>query len=86
MATLIYILRALTTLLCAVLLLAQYARAKQSLLLWSGLCFSGLALSNLLVFLDLVIFPKTIDLFTWRLAAAAVGMCFLLYGLIWKRC
>ena len=86
MATLIYILRALTTLLCAVLLLVQYARAKHSLLLWSGLCFCGLALSNVLVFFDLVIFRKGVDLFTWRLAASAVGMAFLLYGLIWKRC
>ncbi len=86
MVTLIYILRALTTLLCAVLLLWQYARAKQSLLLWSGLCFCGLALSNVLVFVDLVILPKAIDLFTWRLATAVVGMGFLLYGLIWKRC
>lgn len=86
MVTLIYILRALTTLLCAVLLLWQYVRARQSLLLWSGLCFCGLALSNVLVFVDLVILPKAIDLFTWRLATAVVGMGFLLYGLIWKRC
>jgi hypothetical protein len=86
MEPVIYALRALTTLLCAVLLLLQYARAKQSLLFWSGLCFCGLALSNVLVFVDLVILPKAIDLFSWRLGTAIVGMAFLLYGLIWKRC
>lgn len=84
MEPLIYALRALTTLLCAVLLLAGYARAKQRLLLWSGLCFSGLALSNALVFLDLVVLPA-VDLFIWRLGTAIVGMGFLLYGLIWER-
>jgi hypothetical protein len=82
---LIYALRAVTTLLCAALLLLQYVRAKQRLLLWSGLCFSGLALSNLLVFVDLVLMPK-VDLFLWRLGTAIVGMAFLLYGLIWERC
>jgi hypothetical protein len=82
----LYALRALTTLLCAVLLLLQYKRARQSLLLWSGLCFCGLALSNVLMFIDLVILPVSIDLFTWRLGTAIVGMAFLLYGFIWKRC
>lgn len=86
MVPVIYALRALTTLLCAVLLLLQYARAKQRLLLWSGLCFCGLAVSNVLMFIDLVVLPTSIDLFTWRLGTAIVGMAFLLYGFIWKRC
>lgn len=84
MEPLIYALRALTTLLCAWLLLMGYSRSKQRLLLWSGLCFSGLALSNVLVFLDLVVLPK-VDLFGWRLGTAIIGMGFLLYGLIWER-
>lgn len=84
MEPLIYALRALTTLLCATLLLLGYARAKQRLLLWSGLCFVGLALSNVLVFVDLVLMPH-VDLFLWRLGTAIVGMGFLLYGLIWER-
>lgn len=84
MEPVIYALRALTTLLCAVLLLSGYARAKQRLLLWSGLCFSGLALSNVLVFVDLVLVPH-LDLFRWRLVTAMVGMGFLMYGLIWER-
>lgn len=80
----IYALRALTTLLCAALLLARYMHVRQRLLLWSGLCFSGLALSNVLVFLDLVVLPR-VNLFGWRLGTAVVGMGFLLYGLIWER-
>jgi len=80
----IYALRALTTLLCAMLLLLRYARGKQRLLLWSGLCFCGLALANVLVFVDLVLVP-TVDLFLWRLGTGIIGMAFLLYGLIWER-
>ena len=73
---------ALTSLLCAVLLLRGYWRAKKRLLLWSGLCFVGLSLSNALVFVDLVVFPN-VDLYPLRLAIAAVAMLLLLYGLIW---
>ena len=50
MAAMVYILGALTSLACAVLLLRGYSRGKKRLLLWSGLCFTGLALSNLLIF------------------------------------
>jgi hypothetical protein len=70
-------------LLCAVLLLRGYLRTRTRLLLWSALCFFGLAVSNLLIFVDLVIFPN-LDLYIWRLLTAAVAMMVLLYGLIWE--
>jgi len=41
-------------------------------------------LSNLLVFIDLIVVP-TLDLFLWRLGTAILGMAFLLYGLIWEK-
>lgn len=78
----VYILGILTTLACAVLLLRAYSRVKKSLLLWSGLCFVGLTISNLLMFVDLVMFPN-VDLYIWRLVAAAISMLLLVYGLIW---
>ncbi|HTQ35436.1 MAG TPA: DUF5985 family protein [Steroidobacteraceae bacterium] len=83
MGPFVYILGALTTLLCAVLLLRGYARGRQRLLLWSGLCFAGLAVSNTLLFIDLVVLPTSIDLYLLRLASAAAAMLLLLYGLIW---
>ena len=52
MATIVYILCALTSSLCAVLLLRRYARSRLRLLLWSGLCFIGLALNALLLIVD----------------------------------
>lgn len=85
MAATVYILGALVTLLCGVLLIRGYQRAGKRLLLWSGICFFGLSLSNFLVFLDLNILPPKIDLFPWRLLTAAIAMLILLYGLIWER-
>ncbi|MDT7817615.1 MAG: hypothetical protein QOJ51_3062 [Acidobacteriaceae bacterium] len=83
MAAFVYILGVLVTLACSVLLLRAYGTVRKRLLLWSGICFLGLAISNLLVFVDLVIFPA-VDLYRWRLLTAAVSMLILLYGLIWE--
>ncbi|MGH9407277.1 MAG: DUF5985 family protein [Terriglobia bacterium] len=79
----VYILGFLVTLACGILLMRGYLRVRQTLLFWSALCFLGLAASNFLVFLDLVMLPN-INLYLWRLAVAAVAMLFLLYGLIWE--
>ena len=83
MAPYVYIFGTLVTLACGVLLINAYRRARMRLLLWSGICFLGLAVSNLLVFLDLVVFPQ-VDLYRWRLLTAAIAMLILLYGLIWE--
>jgi hypothetical protein len=82
-AAAVYILGTLVTLTCAIFLLRAHKRSKNKLLLWSGICFLGLAASNFLVFLDLVVFPQ-LDLYVWRLLTAAVAMLFLLFGLIWE--
>ena len=84
MATTVYVLGALTSLLCAILLLRGYLRVGQRLLLWSGLCFVGLTASNVLLFIDLIVIPVELSLYRWRLATAAVAMAVLLYGLIWE--
>jgi len=79
----IYVLGALTSLIVAVLLLRGYSRGHKRLLLWSGICFAGLAISNALVFADRVLFPQT-DLYRFRLLTAALSMVLLVYGLIWE--
>jgi hypothetical protein len=83
MRSLVYILNFLTFTACAILLGRAYWRVRQRLLLWSGLCFAGLAISNLLVFVDLVMLPE-LDLYLLRLITAAVAMLLLLFGLIWE--
>lgn len=57
MAPALYVATCLTTLFCAIPLLRAYVNVRRRLLLWSGLCFIGLTVSNFLVFADLVLFP-----------------------------
>lgn len=83
MAEAVYILCALTSLLCAVLLLRAWRRSGLRLLLWSGLCFAGLAVNNGVLLLDLVILPN-VDFAVVRGATALVSVAVLLYGLIWE--
>ena len=83
MATLVYALCALTSLACAVLLLRGYAASRARLLLWSGLCFAGLALNNILLLIDKQVVP-TMDLSLWRSFPAVAGIALLLYGLVWE--
>jgi len=79
----VYILGFVVTLACGVLLFRAYSAVGKRLLLWSAVCFCGLALSNLLVFIDLVLLPN-VDLYPLRLITAAASMMILLYGLIWE--
>ncbi len=83
MATFFYVMCALIALICAILLLRAYVRSRLRLLLWSGICFLGLAISNLLIFVDLNMLPQ-IDLYVVRLVTGAIAMMILLYGLIWE--
>jgi hypothetical protein len=83
MAAAIYTLCALTAFTCAALLLRGYFRDGHRLLLWSGLCFSGMFANNLLLILDRLVLPER-DLSTWRLAVGLAALIPLLYGLIWE--
>jgi hypothetical protein len=83
MAELVYLLCALTSLLCALLLVGGYRRTRTPLLLLSSLCFIGLAANNALLFVDLVI-ATSIDLSAFRSATALVGVTLLVIGLIWE--
>lgn len=67
---------------CAVLLLRAYLHRRVRLLMWSGICFVGLTVNNIALFVDLVVFPD-IDLRLVRLVPALAGMLCLLYGFIY---
>jgi hypothetical protein len=83
-ADVVYGLCALTSAGCALLLARGYWRQRTRLLLWSTLCFAGLALHNGLLFTDLVLAPS-IDLSLWRGITGLGSLLVLLYGLIWDR-
>jgi hypothetical protein len=77
------ILGTLTVGLCAVLLLRAWARVRQQLLLWCGLCFAGLTASNAVLIADLYLVTD-VSLYRYRLLTAALSMLAMLYGLIFK--
>jgi hydrogenase/urease accessory protein HupE len=83
MAEAIYALCALTSVVSAGLLLDGYRRSRVRLLLWAALCFVGLALNNVLLFVDLVVLPER-DLGLLRSAVGLAAMSVLLFGLIWE--
>jgi hypothetical protein len=83
MAAAVYVLCALTSALCAVLLLRAYGRRRVRLLLWSGLCFVGLALNNALLIVDRLVVEDR-DLASLRTLPAVIGMAVLIYGLVWE--
>ena len=84
MGGVVYLLCAATSCLCAVLLLRGYGKSRVGLLFWSGLCFIGLAIDNVLLYVDLEVIP-TLDVITiWRRLPALASMALLVYGLVWE--
>ena len=79
----IYVLCAATSLLAAVMLFRQYVKSRTRLLLWSLSSFAVLAVNNVLVYVDLVVYTG-VDLSLSRSAAGAVAMTIMLTGLIWE--
>ena len=82
MSAVIYSLCALTALACAVLLMRAFRRSRSPMLFWSGACFAGLTVGNVLLVVDRIVFPTQVDLSTARLTVALVAVLLLLYGLI----
>lgn len=81
MPGIIYFLCAVTATLCASMLLRAYVTSRYRLLLWSGLCFAGLAVNNMLLVVDKLVLPDS-DLSMLRNVVAMASMLVLLYGLI----
>lgn len=85
MIELIFILCAVTSVGCAIALLRSYYKDRSPILLWTAMCFVGLALNNVVLAVDLLVFPNTdIDGPFWRNLLSAVSGAILLFGLIWE--
>lgn len=82
--TLVYLLCFLTSSTCALLLGRSYARTRSRLLLWSAICFCLLALANLLVVFDMLVFVES-DLRPPRLWLSLAAVLVLLFGFIWDQ-
>jgi len=84
MAAVVYFLCALTSLTCFVLLFRAWRATRARLLFWSALCFAGVTLNNMLLVIDRVFLPTTIDLSLWRLSVALGAVLLLVFGLVWE--
>lgn len=81
-ATIVYVLCFLTSTACAWLLGRSYVRSRVRLLFWSSASFLLLAGSNLLLVVDLLIFPA-VDLRISRLLLALAAAGTLIVAFIW---
>jgi hypothetical protein len=77
----LYALAILSSLTCATLLTRAYFQRGVRLLMWSAVCFVGLTINNVALFIDLVVFPD-VDLRLLRLVPALLGMSCLLFGFV----
>ena len=85
MAEVVYIMCALLSIVCSALLLRSYRTTRARLLLWSSLCFVLLAVNDIILVLDYVVFP-TIDFggpVLRDILAAGAGIAMLI-GLLWE--
>ena len=83
MAELIYGLCTVLSLSIAVMLWRQQRRVPTRMIYWTALCFTGLALSNLLLVLDKLVFPE-LDLRVLRHSVSLLSIGLLLFGLVYE--
>lgn len=83
MAEIVYLLCSVLSVTCAILLFRGFRASRAKLLFWSSACFVGLAINNILLFVDLVMVPA-VDLSIWRSASAIGSVGILVFGLIWE--
>ena len=83
MALTVYLLCAVASLVCALLLTRGYRATRMPLLFWGAVCFFVLVATNSLLFIDLIIFPQ-LDLASWRSGVTLSAFTLLLYGLIFE--
>jgi hypothetical protein len=69
---------------CAGLLTRAWLASRSRLLLWTAISFGFLALNNLLLVADLVIFITQVNLLPYRQITAGLAIVTLLYGFIWE--
>jgi hypothetical protein len=82
----VYVLCALTSVACAVMLFRGYLRSHARFLLWSSLCFLALMINNLMLFTDNVIFAGVETVWAGpmlRSLFALAGLALLMFGLVW---
>jgi hypothetical protein len=79
----VYVLCTVTSVFVAGLLFRSYRRSRSRLLMWSTLCFIGLAINNILLVVDLIVVTD-VDLRVLRSSSAIAALSLLVVGLVWE--
>jgi len=80
----VYILCAVTSLVCSILLVRAYLSSKSPLLLWSSVCFVGLFVNNVVLVVDVVLMTEEVDLLLVRDLTNTSSVVALVFGLVWS--
>lgn len=83
LAASVYFLCLVTSSTCAGLLVRAYRRSRTRLLLWTAAGFFFLALNNLSLVADMVVFPN-VYLLPLRQVFALMAIAVMIYGFIWE--
>jgi Family of unknown function (DUF5985) len=83
MAAAVYLLCALTSFGCTVLLWRAWRAGRVPLLLWSALAFACFTVNNVLLVLDRLVLPNR-DLLVARSVPLLAGIALFVYGLVWE--
>lgn len=81
--TAVYVLCLATSLVCAGLLFRAWHRTRARLLFWTATSFGFIALNNLFLVADMVLFPD-VYLTPLRQVTSVAALCVLLYGFVWE--
>lgn len=81
--TIVYLLCFVTSAACAWLLARGYRERRSRLMFWTSLCFALLAVNNLMVVFDLVLFTN-INFLPWRQLSSLAAVGVLLFGFVWE--
>ncbi|HEY8614874.1 DUF5985 family protein [Phenylobacterium sp.] len=79
----VYLLCLATSVVCAVLLFRAWRRSRSRLLLWTAASFGFLAVNNLFLVADMVVFPD-VYLTPARQLSSGLALAVLLYGFVWE--
>lgn len=81
--SLVYALCLAASAVCAFLLLHAWRQTRSRLLFWTALGFVFLAVNNLFLVADMVLFPN-VELWPGRMGPSLAAVGVLLYGFIWE--
>ncbi len=81
MGELVYSLCALTSAVCAILLVRAWLRSRAKILFWASTCFVGFTINNVLLVLDMLVL-RNADLALPRAVTAFLSVLALDFGLV----